>query len=601
MANRVEKRTLETCARHGLRYEAQRGGCVLCLRGAAPSEHPRRASLAWILTALGALGLAGTLIFSASRCAGPKLVTDVPEAARECVSARIEIMNKCIQHTCRRGLAGEPCRLGCVTTLNDTVHVCAGMPEPPEAGYQVLFGTGKVSTWTQLPNMLRAPMAVIRECPYSRTNWTAIVGSRWDSTVVDVDLGIHQFDSAECITTALRGIDRKLLGGENWSFVIHAATSTTARPEIPQPPPSPVEPSFDITAAPKPAPAQPVSTRIRDQGDAELIQAQLRRVRRECEYKSQRECALELERLRGRFATLIAEDKSVPVQPTRVVLNSLGVGFDCVRAEPRSGAFRASTTLVVARPPQAAKARWRLISERPVDAVKSRETGARGPWPSNYRAEVYHLGRVRSEALSLCFELDGTEPSTWQFGMVTYDMGPGASHIFPRWSDDLQSLGLVASSSEGSQLRVALSEANVAETKRLLAEGARLETVLGALSLALAAGWPIDDIGVLLRAGGNPDEIGDSGWTPLHAVIAASYQRDPTNDRKVAHAVQEMLRAGGDANRELSVGTPLHLAAQRGLQATWETLVDAGADPDRPNRMGVTPRQLRNQLWPFWR
>lgn len=75
----------------------------------------------------------------------------------------------------------------------------------------------------------------------------------------------------------------------------------------------------------------------------------------------------------------------------------------------------------------------------------------------------------------------------------------------------------------------------------------------------------------LLARGGNPDEIGVVGWTPL-MIAVAQQQHD---------AAKILLQEGANPNVVNTMGrTPLMFAAKYGNLALVEMLLDAGADPN---------------------
>ncbi|MEU2554507.1 ankyrin repeat domain-containing protein [Streptomyces sp. NPDC013313] len=100
-----------------------------------------------------------------------------------------------------------------------------------------------------------------------------------------------------------------------------------------------------------------------------------------------------------------------------------------------------------------------------------------------------------------------------------------------------------------------------------------------------AAGGDVDGLRVLLAEGAAPGTADADGWTPLH--LAAQAQ---------APAVVEVLLAEGAAVDVVDRhgNTPLSRAVfcSRGEGGTIRLLLQAGADPDRDNVHGMSPRAL---------
>ncbi|MFF3468006.1 ankyrin repeat domain-containing protein [Streptomyces sp. NPDC002619] len=93
----------------------------------------------------------------------------------------------------------------------------------------------------------------------------------------------------------------------------------------------------------------------------------------------------------------------------------------------------------------------------------------------------------------------------------------------------------------------------------------------------------------LLAGGEDPDAVDTAGWTPLHFAAQA---QDPL-------AAEMLLPAGalvdvGDQHG----GTALWRAvfSFRGEGATLRVLLEAGADLDRENSHGVSPRGLAGKI-----
>lgn len=95
-----------------------------------------------------------------------------------------------------------------------------------------------------------------------------------------------------------------------------------------------------------------------------------------------------------------------------------------------------------------------------------------------------------------------------------------------------------------------------------------------------AAKAPVEDVLSLLRAGADPDESDDCGFTPLH--LAIRYGRLMT--------VWHLIQWGADVNASDNGGwTLLHEAAQAGESEAVGLLLSAGADVNARNIIGETP------------
>jgi uncharacterized protein len=104
-----------------------------------------------------------------------------------------------------------------------------------------------------------------------------------------------------------------------------------------------------------------------------------------------------------------------------------------------------------------------------------------------------------------------------------------------------------------------------------------------------AADGDADGLRVLLAGGAAVEAVDDVGWTPLH--FAAQSQ---------APSVVEVLLAAGAAvdTADRHGNTPLWRAVfcSQGEGATIRLLLEAGADPDRDNGHGMSPRVLAGRI-----
>ncbi|WP_328580555.1 ankyrin repeat domain-containing protein [Streptomyces sp. NBC_00370] len=99
----------------------------------------------------------------------------------------------------------------------------------------------------------------------------------------------------------------------------------------------------------------------------------------------------------------------------------------------------------------------------------------------------------------------------------------------------------------------------------------------------------VDGLRGLVRSGADPEAADRAGWTPLH--FAAQAQN--------AQAVEALL-AGGAAvdvpDRQGNTALWTAVFNFRGEGATLRVLLGAGADPERENAHGVSPRGLAGKI-----
>ncbi|MGW7276212.1 ankyrin repeat domain-containing protein [Streptomyces sp. NPDC054864] len=109
---------------------------------------------------------------------------------------------------------------------------------------------------------------------------------------------------------------------------------------------------------------------------------------------------------------------------------------------------------------------------------------------------------------------------------------------------------------------------------------------LGSLTVRYAAAeGDADGLRVLLAGGAAAEATDDAGWTPLHLAAQA----------QAPSAIEVLLTAGAAVDAVDRHGnTPLWWAAfySQGEGATIRLLLEAGADPDRDNDHGMSPRAL---------
>ncbi|MFF7967060.1 ankyrin repeat domain-containing protein [Streptomyces sp. NPDC007903] len=104
-----------------------------------------------------------------------------------------------------------------------------------------------------------------------------------------------------------------------------------------------------------------------------------------------------------------------------------------------------------------------------------------------------------------------------------------------------------------------------------------------------AADGDVDGLRVLLAGGAAAQAVDDAGWTPLHFAAQA----------QAPSAVEVLLAAGAAVDAADRHGnTPLWRAVfcSQGDGAMTRLLLEAGADPDRGNGHGVSPRTLARRI-----
>ncbi|WP_406416519.1 ankyrin repeat domain-containing protein [Streptomyces sp. NBC_00873] len=104
-----------------------------------------------------------------------------------------------------------------------------------------------------------------------------------------------------------------------------------------------------------------------------------------------------------------------------------------------------------------------------------------------------------------------------------------------------------------------------------------------------AADGDVDGLRELVAIGADPDAADNAGWTPLHFAAQAQNPQ-----------VSEALLGAGAAvdvpDRHGNTALWTAVFNSRGEAATLRILLAAGADPDRENTHGVSPRGLANKI-----
>jgi hypothetical protein len=93
----------------------------------------------------------------------------------------------------------------------------------------------------------------------------------------------------------------------------------------------------------------------------------------------------------------------------------------------------------------------------------------------------------------------------------------------------------------------------------------------------------------LVASGADPDAADNAGWTPLHFAAQAQ-------DPRAAEALLATGAAVDVPDRHGNTALSTAVFNSRGEAATLRVLLAAGADPDRENAHGVSPRGLANKI-----
>ncbi|KAK9141627.1 hypothetical protein Syun_011027 [Stephania yunnanensis] len=150
-----------------------------------------------------------------------------------------------------------------------------------------------------------------------------------------------------------------------------------------------------------------------------------------------------------------------------------------------------------------------------------------------------------------------------------------------------------------------MMEGVLLETENMLARG-RMDLPLSLCFAALRG----DDLllNQLLRRGLDPNESDNSGRTPLHiaaskgsencVLLLLDYGADPNSraEQNCLDLLKDLVCYGGDVTLPKSNGTTaLHVAVSEGNIEIVRFLLDQGADMDRQDISGWTPRNLADQ------
>ncbi|HET8936994.1 MAG TPA: hypothetical protein VFN67_26305 [Polyangiales bacterium] len=571
---------LETCATHGLRYDAgQHDGCVLCRRlrepaavETGPSFLPRV-----LLAAAVGIGALALLYWMRASSREGNVLAHVPPAAVSCVDPLVNRAQKCLADC---GVGAFECGSDCMNTLNDTLEGCTALPKLSELGMQLLLGAGESPGWSLVRDKLRPPIEALAQCRESRGTFTAFVEVR-AAQILRLEVGTHQRDVAECIVDKLKTFDAAQLGGGSYRFIVRAQPPPGKAIE---PPPRsvafiPWEPTQNNKA-----PEEALSTQVLS-ADFQELQSALKEARNACTPNPGPSCAIAVETLAPHFAVLTPGDRFGNAPLRRYQLNNLGAGFDCVRVE-RKTPFLRNTAIAMFRPADQPDKHWLVVSPFVPETFPNLEIAET---PEGVLSEFAHLHEFRSTELSVCFVFETGGGSLWRLGMVSYDMTPDGKP-FDWHKADISAFGLNVAKPMFARIQDAIVKRDFDAVQRMLSAGSRLDGIKGPLALAIRARWPLEKLEMLLRAGAKPNDLDEHGKSGMHE--AATWSWAYTEDETIA--IMKLLKLhGGDINLMLNNGTPLHYIAQaEKREKAWETMIAMGADPYRKNDYGQTPMEL---------
>jgi hypothetical protein len=601
----VDPPRYETCATHGLRYDAnQHNNCVLCRRlligeGREPERSATGRSL---ISIAGVLGVAGLIVwFGVWARPGSALGPDVPVSQALCLRTLAGDTEKCVQ-SCAHAVA-DMCRTDCMNDLNDRLLVCRGLAIPPRSGVQILYSGGSPPSWIQLRDRLQSSLASSWDCGPAFGTLTARLEVRAGQPLAAAAVGMQQRDQAACYVQHLAKLHELTPATADYTVVVRAfpGLGMPQRHEAARPAPAAVAQKPQPSAAPAPKPSvapqeRRASTRLdaASPDDAGAL-AQLRAAEAPCFSEGSVGCMDALRPLWERFAPLfVSEGISKPV--TQYQLNGPGAGFDCVRVDGIERGLQYETALLMAHPTPG-DLEWKLIASAyvapfagPVDTLGS-------PWPKNYHSELAHIEGITARQVAVCFRLREPGPRDVYLAMATYSQLD--SDKPPEWTQKneraLRAMGLQRGMTARERIEAALW--SPASTEQALAAGLSLQATDYPIKRAINHRWPLDKLGILLKAGADPNEVYDevSAIQRVIGVMSATTP-NPVLDRQVADAIKLLVAAGADPNMPTYGGRPLDVAAHYpGAKLTWEALVNAGADPNRTYGERKPPRIAREE------
>jgi hypothetical protein len=199
----------------------------------------------------------------------------------------------------------------------------------------------------------------------------------------------------------------------------------------------------------------------------------------------------------------------------------------------------------------------------------------------------------------VCFRLRDEAPLDVYLAMATYAQAPSDNPL--EWTQKneiaLKAMQLRRGLTERERIERAISS-SPAETEKLLAQGVRLSATEAPLKRAIYYdNWPLDKIGILLKAGADPNEV-QNEVSAIQLVIRrmSATSPNPVLDRQVADAIKLLVAAGANPNLPTFNGRPLDVAAHHPwAKLTWEALLRAGANPNITYGDRKPPQRVREE------
>ena len=219
------------------------------------------------------------------------------------------------------------------------------------------------------------------------------------------------------------------------------------------------------------------------------------------------------------------------------------------------------------------------------------------------------------------------------FFSLDYESYKSCHEVCKNWSKLLSTEHLTKKADKmlaenNEMLRSASKEGNTDEVRRILSKGmvdvnCDFEDYWSSMLVAVVQGH-IEVLKLLLNAGGNPNQEGRYGYTPLHCA-ASSNRKDivqlllengaepDKQDRSWlsplhmaamcgrhndVDVVKLLIESGADIHvADVNGQTPLHIAAWMGQKEMAQALLDAGADPSKKDDKGQTPLSYARSIF----